>query len=155
MLADVADRLRRRHRLRVDLDPPPIEPVPVRVVADGKEVRARRWIGSRLPRPVSAARARQLLRDELDEGDFWVEAVIEPDVDGELWGIESVDVSAGGSVWAAGWDYTDPNHRGVVLRRDATGAEWTESATGLSRSFHEFASVYLPEFAHDWSPAAR
>ena len=36
-----------------------------------------------MPRPVSAARARQLLRDELDEGDFWVEAVIEPGGDGE------------------------------------------------------------------------
>ena len=77
-MADLAERLRGRHRLRLELDPPPAEPTPVRVAAGGEEVRARRWIGSRLPLAVSAARVRQLLRDELDEGDFWVEAVVEP-----------------------------------------------------------------------------
>ena len=83
-LADLSDRLRRRHRLRLQLEPPPAEPVAVRVVAGGSELKARRWVGSNLPRPVSAARVRQLLRDELDEGDFWVEAVIEPGDGGEL-----------------------------------------------------------------------
>ncbi len=77
-LADLSERLRRRHRLRLDLQPTPVEPVAVRVLAGGDEVRARRWIGAQLPLPVSAARARQLLRDELEEGDFWVEAVLEP-----------------------------------------------------------------------------
>jgi Ca-activated chloride channel family protein len=52
-------------------------------VVGGEEIKTRRWVGSRLPRPVSAARARQLLRDELDEGDFWVEAVLESGDDGE------------------------------------------------------------------------
>ncbi|MFQ5350941.1 MAG: hypothetical protein ACE5EG_10905, partial [Thermoanaerobaculia bacterium] len=82
-LADLSDRLQRRRRLRLELEPAPIEPLPVRVVAGTEEIKARRWVGSRLPRPVSAARARQLLRDELDEGDFWVEAVIEPGADGD------------------------------------------------------------------------
>ena len=81
-LADLSDRLRRRHTLRLDLAATSAEPLPVRVTAGGEPVAARRWIGSRLPRPVSAARARQLLRDELEEGDFWVEAVLEPAADG-------------------------------------------------------------------------
>ena len=77
-LPDLAERLRGRHRLRLELDPSPAGPTPLSVVADGREVRSRRWIGSELPVPVSAARARQLLRDELEEGDFWVDAVVEP-----------------------------------------------------------------------------
>ncbi len=84
-LGAATDELVRRRRLSFALPAGLALPVEVAVVAAGaaaEPLRSRRWVGDELPLAVSAARARLLLREELEEGDFWLEAVQSVAADG-------------------------------------------------------------------------
>jgi Ca-activated chloride channel family protein len=92
-LSDLLVRLSRRTRLvvstppsapgevreietRVDLDSPSGE-VPLPSI-----LRSRRWVADTTPESVSAVRARQVLAEQLDEGELVVSAALQPTADG-------------------------------------------------------------------------